>query len=106
MAAAVARQPCTILTHNKKDFPAKPLAGRGVRVVGPDAYLCELVDELPDQVVDTVVRLAAEKQRPPKSPADLLADLDAAGVPNFAAKVRTLVADLERKSSCRVTSAW
>ena len=38
MAAAVARQPCTILTKNTKDFPSKPLRERGVRVVDPDVY--------------------------------------------------------------------
>jgi hypothetical protein len=95
MAAAVARQPCTILTHNKKDFPAKPLRDRGVRVTDPDTYLCELADDLPDEVIDTLVRLAAEKSRPPKTAGDLLDDLEAAGVPNFAAKARSLLAERE-----------
>lgn len=95
MAAAVARQPCTILTHNKKHFPSKPLADRGVRVIDPDAYLCELADDLPDEVIDTLVRLAAEKYRPPKTPEDLLDDVEAAGVPEFAAKVRSLLAERE-----------
>ncbi len=93
MAAAVARQPCTILTHNKKDFPATPLRDRGVRVTDPDTYLCELADDLPDEVIDTLVRLAAEKSRPPKTAGDLLDDLEAAGVPNFAAKARSLLAE-------------
>lgn len=91
MAAAVARQPCTILTHNRKDFPSKPLKDRGVRVTDPDTYLCELVDDLPDEVIDTLVRLAAEKDRPPKTPEDLLDDLEAAGVPRFAAKARAFL---------------
>lgn len=91
MAAAVARQPCTILTRNKKDFPSRPLAARGVRVTDPDSYLCELVDELPDEVADTVIRLADEKRRPPKTPGDLLDDLEHAGVPRFAARARELV---------------
>jgi hypothetical protein len=95
MAASVARQPCTILTHDRKHFPAKPLHDRGVRVTDPDTYLCELVDDLPDEVIDTLVRLAAEKERPPKTPEDLLDDLEAAGVPRFAAKGRALLADQE-----------
>lgn len=86
MAAAVARRPCTILTSNKKHFPSKPLADRGVRVTDPDAYLCELADDLPREVIDTLIRLAAEKNRPPKTPEDLLEDLEVAGVPRFAAK--------------------
>lgn len=55
MAAAVARQPCTILTRNRKHFPAKPLGDRGVRVTDPDTYLCELADELPNEAIDTLV---------------------------------------------------
>ncbi len=91
MAAAVARQPCTILTKNTRDFPSKPLRERGVRVLDPDTYLCELADELPDEVADTLIRLAGEKRRPPKSPEGLLADLERAGVSRFAAAVRLLL---------------
>jgi len=92
MAAAVARQPCTILTNNAKDFPPAPLAKRGVRVTDPDSYLCEIVENLPDEVIDTVVRLAVEKTRPPKTPHDLVDDLAHAGVPRFATEVRDLLA--------------
>lgn len=95
MAAAVARQPCTILTHNRKHFPAKPLRDRGVRVTDPDTYLCELADDLPDEVIENLGRLAGEKERPPKTAEDLLDDLEAAGVPRFAAKGRDLLAKRE-----------
>lgn len=93
MAAAVAGGAATVITRDQKDFPESPLAERGVRVMEPDAYLCELTDEVPDQVAATVVRLAAEKQRPPKTPDDLLANLQHAGVPRFSDKVRVLLAD-------------
>jgi predicted nucleic acid-binding protein len=92
MAAAVARQPCTVLTYDTADFPTRPLAARGVRVTDPDTYLCELADELPGEVTDTVVRLAEEKRRPPKTPQDLLDDLASTGVTRFAAKVRAMLA--------------
>lgn len=69
MAAAVARQPCTILTRDTSGFPSRPLQHRGVRVTDPDTYLCELADELPDELADTIVRLAAETRRPPRPPA-------------------------------------
>lgn len=91
MAAAVACQPCTILTNNAKDFPPRPLAKRGVRVTDPDTYLCEIAEELPDEVVDTLVRLAAEKTRPAKTAHDLIDDLEHAGVPRFAEMVRRLL---------------
>jgi len=64
MAAAVAGGAAAILTRNRKHFPEEPLAERGVRVMDPDDYLCELTHEVPDEVAATVVRLAAEKQRP------------------------------------------
>ena len=83
MAAAVAGGAAAILTRNRKHFPEEPLAERGVRVMDPDDYLCELTHEVPDEVAATVVRLAAEKQRPPKTPADLLDSLQHAGVPSF-----------------------
>lgn len=35
MAAAVAREPCTILTRNRKHFPSKPLADRGAASLIP-----------------------------------------------------------------------
>jgi predicted nucleic acid-binding protein len=93
MAAAVAGGAAAILTRNRKHFPEEPLAERGVRVMDPDDYLCELTDEVPDEVAATVVRLAAEKQRPPKTPDDLLGSLRHAGVPRFSDKVRVLLAE-------------
>jgi predicted nucleic acid-binding protein len=88
MAAAVAGGASTIITCNRADFPAGPLAQRGVRVMDPDDYLCELVVEFPHDVVSTVVRLAAEKRRPPMTPYDLAQRLAKAGAPNFAARLR------------------
>jgi hypothetical protein len=71
-----------------KDFPAVPLKKQGVRVTDADTYLCEVLSDLPDEVVDTLVRLAAERTRPPKTPHDLVDDLANAGVPRFADAVR------------------
>jgi hypothetical protein len=93
MAAAVVRQPCTILTRDTASFPNEPLAKRGVRVTDPDTYLCDLAEELPGEVADTVIRLAGEKRRPPKTPQDLLDDLAGAAVPRFAEKVRAVLSE-------------
>ena len=87
-AAAIAGGASVLLTHNRADFPAKPLARRGLRVADPDTYLCELADEWPDEVDATMARLAGEKERPAKSAAELLDDLAHAGVTRFAAKLR------------------
>lgn len=93
MAAAVARQQCTILTRDTRGFPRRPLQARGVRVTDPDTYLCELADELPDELTDAIVRLAAERRRPPKTPGELVDDLAHAGVPRFAEKMRAVLAN-------------
>lgn len=41
------------------------------RVIDPDTYLCELFDEFPGEITETVVRMAAGKHRPPWTPEDL-----------------------------------
>jgi predicted nucleic acid-binding protein len=87
MAAAVAACVDELVTANLSDFPAGPLSQRGVRVVEPDTYLVELLDELPDEVVATIVRVANEKTRPPMTPLELLAALRGAGLTEFPARV-------------------
>jgi len=91
MAAAVAAEADALVTANLGDFPQDPLAALGVRVLGPDAYLCELLVDHPDEIVTTVVRMAAEKTRPPRSPSELLAALRAAGLPTFPDRVAALL---------------
>jgi predicted nucleic acid-binding protein len=84
MAAAISGRARMLVTWNLADFPAEPLAALGLRVIDPDQYLCELLDQLPQEVTATVVRLAGEKRRPPKTPTDLVNDLAKAGVVTFA----------------------
>ncbi|WP_405725166.1 PIN domain-containing protein [Streptomyces sp. NBC_01537] len=83
-AAAVAAGATALITWNLDDFPASELAARGVRVLDPDTYLCELHAELPQEVSDAVVRLAAEKRNPPMTAHDAIARLGKAGLPRFA----------------------
>jgi predicted nucleic acid-binding protein len=104
MAAAVAGNASVIVTWNRADFPADVLARRGVRVLDPDEYLCELIVELPNEVVDTVIRLAGEKRRPPLTAYDLAAKFAEAGARNFAVRLIDLldaeqVADAKRIES-------
>jgi hypothetical protein len=58
MAAAIAGGAWAIVSWNVADFSAAPLTARGLRVRTPDAYPCDLLDEWPDEVTNTVVRLA------------------------------------------------
>lgn len=91
MAAAVAASVDALVTANLADFPEAPLAALGVRVVDPDTYLCELLADHPDETVAAVVRMAAEKRRPPRSSGELLEALRGAGVRNFPDLVEPLV---------------
>lgn len=91
IAAAVAGRAKWIITWNRRDFPDEPLGALGLRVTDPDAYLQELLAEVPGEVVATVVRLADEKRRPPLTAHDLAETLSKAGVPGFATKLRHLL---------------
>lgn len=91
MAAAITGRARTLITWNTADFPAAPLAQHGLRITDPETYLCELLDEIPDEIVATVVRLAAEKSRPSRTPTDLTATFAKAGVPQFAERLRSRV---------------
>lgn len=86
-AAAAVRAPCTIVTHNVRDFPPGPLAERGVSVCRPDEYLLELFEEFPDEVVQVVVEMAADRRKPPMSAREVLAALAGAGLPELAHRV-------------------
>ena len=93
MAAAIAGGAEVIVTWNQADFPAEALTAHGVAVRTPDEYLCELLHAWPDEVLDTVVRLAGEKRRPPMTPIDLINLLAKAGVPTFAQRLLNKLAD-------------
>ena len=58
-----------------------------MRVIDPDTYLTELLGDLPDEVIATIVRVAAEKTRPPRTTHDILDALRRAGLRAFADRV-------------------
>jgi predicted nucleic acid-binding protein len=83
MAAAVAAGVDALVTANRADFPTDPLRKLGVEVMGPDAYLAELFEDLPSEVTGAVLRIASERTRPPMTPSDLLTALRGAGLHAF-----------------------
>jgi PIN domain len=87
-AAAVARSPVTILTHNVRDFPAAPLAQRGVTVISPDTFFVTLADTTAASLVDVIVGMAASRRNPPMTAIDVLDALGRAGLPRFATRMR------------------
>ena len=88
MAAAVAGRVNAIVTWNEKDFICDFIKNHAVTVVNPDAYLCSLYEEFPQEVTGTITRIAAGKRRPPMTPSVIVEALDRAGVHEFASRVR------------------
>ncbi len=68
MTAAVAGRVETLITWNEKDFSCDFMRNHAVPVVNPDDYLCTPFEELPDEVLAVITRIAAGKRRPPMSP--------------------------------------
>jgi excisionase family DNA binding protein len=89
MAAAVAGGVETLITWNERDFSCDFIRNSTVSVVSPDDYLCAIFEELPDDVLGVIARIAAGKRRPPMTPLDLVEALANAGVRKFAAQVRS-----------------
>lgn len=89
IAAALAGNAQVVVTWNRADFPAGPLAELGLRVLNPDIYLQELFAELPEEVTATAVRVADDRGR---AALDLTDTLTKAGVPVFAGLLRARLA--------------
>ena len=89
MAAAVAGRAESLVTWNAKDFDCGFIRKHAIKIMDPDAYLCALYEEFPDEVLATIAKLAVSKRRPPMTPVDLADALDRAGVKEFASLVRS-----------------
>lgn len=63
LATAVTGQAEVIVTLNLRDFPARELAGQGVRAIHPDALLYALWRAHPDQVAAVVERVHATAEQ-------------------------------------------
>jgi len=91
IAAAIAGNAETLITWNLPDFPTEALGPHGITVTPPDPYLCSLLEQVPDEVLTTIGRMAARKRRPPMSPLDIVNALERARVPAFAHRVRQML---------------
>ncbi len=89
LAAAIRSQCQDLVTFNLKDFPKSSTEPHGVNVIHPDAFLKRQLEADPRGVVDVLEQQAAVRQRPPMSVHQLVDKLERAGVPSFAADVRT-----------------
>jgi predicted nucleic acid-binding protein len=93
LAAAVTGGATHLLTFNLKDFPAEVVERFGIQVVGPDAWLLDLLAEWPDEVLDAVTALSEALSRPALSVDQLLQALKHLGLPESAQKLFDLYHD-------------
>ncbi len=63
LAAAIAGGAEVIVTLNLRDFPARTLAGHGLRVTHPDAFLRALHSEAPDEIRAAAEAVRSEAER-------------------------------------------
>lgn len=87
VAACIGGKVDALITRNISDFRSNRLAEAGVRVMTGDDYLTDLLRRRPRAVIESFVRLAAMKTRPPISPCDLAERLGRAGAPRFASRL-------------------
>lgn len=84
--AAAARVAATVLlTFNLADFPARDVGD--VRVMTPDGYLVEALDQQTDTVLGVLEDMGAQR-RDPQPVSATLAALEKAGLTTFAARAR------------------
>ncbi len=87
-AAAIGGGATVLLTRDRRGFPARPLAARGVRVTNADQFLCELFATFPDDLVRVLDLQVADLTRSHLKRAELLTALaHDTSVPRFAARV-------------------
>jgi hypothetical protein len=89
-AAAAAVAPAVLLTANTADFPAAALAELGVTVQTPDAYLCELLEEHGDALLEVVAEMAEDRRNPTMTVDEVLDALERSGVRRLVAGLRAL----------------
>lgn len=89
-AAAVAArkrskaQIVTIITWNLRDFDRNELAKAGVAAESPDAFLCRLFAESPEEVISAFTRMRDNLRNPPKTTRECVDALAAQGLKKLA----------------------
>lgn len=89
LAAAVASEAQTIVTQDLPGFSADSVAPYGIQVQHPDEFLLGLAALHPSLAVEVLRAQAAALHRPPLTVHEVLDALAVAGVPEFAATIRS-----------------
>ena len=88
LAAAVRANADAIITFNEVDFPPDSVDPYNIDVIHPEAFLLDLLDLSPTQVVEALHQQAAANKSAPNALNPLLDALAKAGAAGFADKVR------------------
>ena len=96
VAAAAARKRSgvdivTIITWNLKDFDRKELAAAGVVAENPDAFLCRLLADSPENAVAAFIRMRDNLRNPRKTTQECADTLAAQGLNKFAESITAML---------------
>lgn len=87
-AAAIYGDVDVLLTRNLKHLRTKPVLAAGVKVITSDEFLCALLADRRQGVVESFTRASDTKKNPPMTPDELAKEIATAGAPRFAERVR------------------
>lgn len=88
LATAIRANADVIVTFNLKDFPEKAVFCHGIEAMHPDDFLVELLNLASDAVCAAVNQQREGLRNPPKTIDELLAALEAQGLPQTVARLR------------------
>ncbi len=88
-AMAVRAGAQVLVTYNRKHFPSTALAPYGIEVQSPDEFLYNLYLRTPLAMAQVVRDQAALLRNPPKTPHEILDDLEVTHIKRFARVIRS-----------------
>ncbi|MFC4872070.1 PIN domain-containing protein [Negadavirga shengliensis] len=80
LAAAVEANADYLVTANLKDFQTPSLQPKGIQIIHPDAFVCQLSSQHRDAVFKSFVKLVSRLENPPQSKATVLSTLEKCGL--------------------------
>ena len=83
LQAAVTAKARILLTFNLSDFPAEACEAAGVTAVHPDVFLVRLMEEHPLELEQVLLKLQAQKKKPPVSWTEMAQAFGRARLPEF-----------------------
>lgn len=91
-AAAIYGGVDVLLTRNLKHLRTRPVLAAGIKVITSDEFLCALLTNRRQGVVESFTRAADSKKNPPMTPHELANKIATAGAPRFAKRLRPYLA--------------